>query len=333
MKLLITGGAGFMGSNFIRYILKEYPSYVVVNYDKLTYSGNLDNLKDIDQNPNYRFVQGDICDSQVVEKLVQKVDIVINYAAETHVDRSILDPSAFIKTDVLGTYILLEAVKKYKIQRFIQISTDEVFGSIQEGLFTEESPFLPNSPYAASKAGGDLLCRAYNITYKTPVIVTHSCNFYGPYHYPEKFIPLAITNLLQNKKVPVYGDGLQVREWVYTKDHCRAVDLIVHKGKIGEVYNISSEEEWKNIEVAKLILKTLHKNESFVEYVNDRPAHDRRYALDSSKLKKLGWRTEYSFERGMQLTVAWFRDNQWWWEKIVNSKDYKNYYNKQYGTV
>ncbi len=331
MKILITGGAGFMGSNFVHYILKKYPDYEVVNLDKLTYSGNLDNLRDIENNPNYKFVKGDIIDSEIVDELMKNVDIVVNYAAETHVDRSIMDPGSFVKTDVLGTYNLLEKARKYNISRFVQISTDEVFGSIEDGEFVETSPFEPNSPYAASKAGADLLARSYFVTYNTPIIITHSCNFYGPYHYPEKFIPLAIVNLLQGKKVPLYGDGKNVREWIYTEDHCRAIDAIVHKGKIGEVYNISTGEEWKNIDVLKEILNILEKDETFIEYVKDRPGHDRRYALDSNKLRnELGWKPENNLSEGIKKTINWFVENEKWWRKIIESQDYKNYYGKQY---
>lgn len=332
MKLLITGGAGFMGSNFIHYILKKYKDYEIVNLDKLTYSGNLDNLKDLEANPNYRFVKGDICDESLVDELAKEVDVIINYAAETHVDRSILDPSAFVRTDVLGTHNLLEKAKKYQHKRFIQISTDEVFGSITEGEFNETSPFMPNSPYAASKAGADLLCRSYVETYSMPVIVTHSCNFYGPYHYPEKFIPLSIVNLLQNKKIPLYGDGLNVREWIYTEDHCSAIDFILHEGKEGEVYNISTEKEKRNIDVIKLLLEIMGETEEKIEYVKDRPGHDRRYALDASKLRNLGWEPKYSFEEGLKKTLEWFKDNKWWWEKIIKSQEYTDFYKKQYSS-
>lgn len=333
MKLLVTGGAGFMGSNFIRHILNTYPDYQVINLDKLTYSGNLDNLQDVSVNQNYRFVKGDICDEAIVDELIKDTDVIINYAAETHVDRSILDPSAFVKTDVLGTYTLLEKAKKYNHTRFIQISTDEVYGSKQEGKFTEDSPFEPNSPYAASKAGADLLCRSYIVTYNMPIIVTHSCNFFGPFHYPEKFIPLAITNILSGKKVPVYGDGLNVREWIYADDHCFAIDAILHKGKVGEVYNISTEEEWKNIDVVKFILNTLQKDEKSISYVKDRPGHDRRYALDASKLRNdLGWQPKYRFEEALTKTIEWFKENEWWWKKIIERPDYKEYYQKQYGS-
>lgn len=333
MRLLVTGGAGFMGSNFIRYILAKYSDYEIINLDKLTYSGNLDNLKDLQENPRYRFVRGDITDEKLVDELVRSSDVILNYAAETHVDRSILEPGSFVRTDVLGTYSLLEAAKRHNTSRFIQISTDEVFGSITEGKFTEDSPFRPNSPYAASKAGGDLLCRSYVATYQLPVIVTHSCNFFGPYHYPEKFIPLAIVNLLQNKSVPVYGDGQNVREWIYTEDYCEAIDLLLHKEKVSEVYNVSSEEEWRNIDVLKLILKILNKDESFIQFVKDRPGHDRRYALDSSKIRNLGWKPQRNFEEGLRKTVVWFQENEWWWRKIVENPEYREYYNKQYGSV
>ncbi len=331
MRLLITGGAGFMGSNFIRYILNKYTDYEVVNVDKLTYSGNLENLKDLSDSRRYKFVKGDICDQSLIEENIKGVDAVINYAAQTHVDRSIMDTSSFVKTDVLGLQNLLEESRKRAISKFIQISTDEVFGSIEEGKFKEDSSFMPNSPYAASKAGGDLLCRSYAITYKMPIIVTHSCNFFGPYHYPEKFIPLAIVNLVQGKKVPLYGDGQNVREWIYTEDHCRAIDAILHKGRLGEVYNISTEEQWCNIDVVRLILKIMGKGEDSVTYVKDRPGHDFRYALDAGKIKKdLLWRPSYKFKDALIETVDWFRNNGWWWRPIVESQDYKSYYEKQY---
>ena len=329
MKILITGGAGFMGSNAVKYFLKNYPDVQIVNLDKLTYAGNLENLKDVENNPRYKFIKGDIADEKLVDETVKDIDVIINYAAETHVDRSILDPKAFITTDVLGTYALLEAAKKYNIKKYIQISTDEVFGSINDGKFTEESPFEPNSPYAASKAGGDHLCRAYFKSYNVPAIVTHSCNFFGPYQYPEKLIPLFITNLLENKKVPVYGDGRQVREWIFTKDHCRAIDAILHKGEIGEVYNIGTGNEIPNIEITKILLNELGKDESSIDYVKDRPGHDRRYAIDSTKLRKLGWKPETNFEDGIKQTVGWYKENEQWWKRI-KSGEYLEYYKKQY---
>ncbi|HLC99956.1 dTDP-glucose 4,6-dehydratase [Candidatus Kaiserbacteria bacterium RIFCSPHIGHO2_01_FULL_48_10] len=332
MKILITGGAGFMGSNAVRYFLKTYPDIQIVNLDKLTYAGNLENLKDIENDSRYRFVKGDIADEKIVDEAVQGVDAIINYAAETHVDRSILEPRAFIVTDVLGTHTLLEAAKKHGIKKYIQISTDEVFGSIAKGKFKETSPFEPNSPYAASKAGGDHLCRAYFQTYGVPTIVTHSCNFFGPYQYPEKLIPLFITNLIEGKKVPVYGDGQQVREWIFTEDHCRAVDVILHKGIAGEVYNIGTGAEITNLEITKLLLQGLGRDESSIDYVKDRPGHDRRYAINSGKLRKLGWKPITSFEQGLAKTIAWYRENESWWKKI-KSGEYMEYYKKQYQKV
>ncbi len=340
MKLLITGGAGFMGSNFIRYILKKYPDYKIINLDKLTYAGNLENLRDIDpapfskkegveKNPNYKFIKGDICDEKVVDALAKEVDIIINYAAETHVDRSIMSPREFAMTDVIGTQTLLEAAKKYKHPLYIQISTDEVFGSVENGKFTENSPFLPNSPYAASKAGGDLLCRAYAITYKMPVIVTHSCNFFGPYQYPEKFIPLFITNFLEGKKVPLYGKGGNIREWIYTEDHCSAIDFILHNGNAGEIYNIGTGWEKTNLEITKLILEALGKDESQIEFVKDRPAHDWRYSLDTTKLQKLGWKPKYEFKDALLETIEWYKNNENWW-KPLKTGEYAEYYKKQY---
>ncbi|MBI4281346.1 dTDP-glucose 4,6-dehydratase, partial [Candidatus Uhrbacteria bacterium] len=300
MKILVTGGAGFMGSNFIRYMLLAYSEYEIVNLDKLTYAGNLTNLKDVDRNPRYSFIQGDIADEKVVAEAVKGVDVIVNYAAETHVDRSILDPKAFIVTDVLGTYTLLEAVRTYNVPRAIQISTDEVFGSIVDGEFSETSSFEPNSPYAASKAGGDHLCRAYVKTYNAPVIVTHSCNFFGPYQYPEKMLPLFITNLLEGKTVPLYGDGQNIREWIYTEDHCRAIDLILHKGKIGDVYNIGTGDRFTNSELTTMVLTALGKGEEMIERVKDRLGHDRRYAIDSAKLRtELGWKPQYTFNEAL----------------------------------
>ncbi|MCX6785518.1 MAG: dTDP-glucose 4,6-dehydratase [Candidatus Komeilibacteria bacterium] len=331
MNLLVTGGAGFAGSNFIRHILKKYPNYTIVNLDKLTYAGNLDNLRDIEGNSNYKFIKGDIADKRIVFKVCRnfRIEAVINYAAETHVDRSILDPDAFVKTDVLGTFNILEAVKEFKLKKFVQISTDEVYGSITKGKFTEESPFLPNSPYSASKASADLLCRAYLKTYNLPIIVTHSCNFYGPYQYPEKLMPLFITNLLEGKKVPLYGDGKNVREWIYVLDHCWAIDFLLHKGALGEVYNIGTGTEKKNLEITEIILKSLNKDKKMVEHIVDRPGHDLRYAVDWTKLKKMGWNPEYDFDRAIRETVRWYQQNEWWWKKL-KSGAYLEYYKKQY---
>ncbi len=319
MNLLVTGGAGFIGSNFIRYILSNYPDDQVINFDKLTYAGNLDNLKDIEEDPRYKFYKGDICDAKAVEKalgLLEPVDAIINFAAESHVDRSILSAGDFVQTDVFGTYILLEAVKKHKISRYIHISTDEVYGSIEKGSFTEESPLKPNSPYAASKAGGDLQVRAYFKTHNLPVIITRSSNNYGPYHYPEKIIPLFITNAIQGKKLPLYGDGKNVRDWLYVEDNCAGIDLVLRNGAVGEIYNIAGESERENIDITKAILKELGLSEDLIEYVKDRPGHDRRYSIDCSKLKKLGYKPKVTFEQGIKQTVKWFKDNQAWWEKI-----------------
>ncbi len=319
MKLLVTGGAGFIGSNFIRYILEKYPEYEIINLDKLTYAGNLDNLKDIEGSERYEFVKGDVCDEKIVDEVMGRgVDAVLNYAAESHVDRSITSPKDFIMTEFVGTFTLLEAAKKHGIKKYVQISTDEVYGSIDEGEFTEETPYAPNSPYSASKAGGDHLCRAYHITYDMPVIVTHSCNVYGPYQYPEKIIPLFSTNILRGKKVPLYGDGKNVREWIYTEDHCRAIDTILHKAKGGDVYNIGSGYEISNVELTKMVLDEFGVGDEAIEYVDDRLGHDRRYAIDFTKLKtELGWEPTYTFNEALTDTVKWYQDNEWWWKKLI----------------
>ena len=331
MKLLITGGLGFIGSNFVRYILKKYPDYEIINLDKITYAGNPENLKDVENDPRYKFVKGDICDRELVNDLVsrKKPDAILNYAAESHVDRSILDPDAFIKTDIFGTHTLLEAVRNHKIEKYIQISTDEVYGSIEKGLFIEESPLKPNSPYASSKAGADLLVRAYFKTYGLPVLITRSSNNYGPYQYPEKLIPLFITNLIEGKKVPLYGDGLNVRDWLYVLDNCSGIDTVLHNGKVGEIYNIGADNEKTNKEITEIILKQLGKDESSIEHVKDRPGHDRRYALDYTKLKNLGWKPEYDFEPAIKETIEWYKNNPVWWKKI-KSGEYLEYYKKQY---
>ena len=332
MNLLISGGAGFMGSHFVKYILNKYPDYKVVNFDKLTYAGNPDNLKEVESNQNYKFIKGDICDAAALERVIvdEAIGVIVNYAAETHVDRSIMDPSAFLKTDIFGVYNLLQAVKKFDLRKLVQISTDEVFGSIEKGEFSETSAFAPNSPYAAAKAGGDLLCRAYQATYQTPVVVTHSCNFYGPNQYPEKLIPLFITNLLEGKRVPVYGDGKNVREWIYVDDHCAAIDVILHQAEPGSVYNIGSGEEVSNLDTTKLILQAMGKAESVIEYVKDRPGHDRRYALNASKLKQdLGWEAKTDFQTGLKKTIEWYKENESWWKKLKDGS-YREYYDKQY---
>src|SRR3989338_933544 len=331
MNLLITGGAGFIGSNFIRHILNKYPGYKIINLDKLTYAGNLSNLRDIENNPRYGFVRGDICDRKLVNFLVSKrPDAILNFAAETHVDRSILAPQDFIKTDILGTHTLLEAAKKYRTDIFIQISTDEVYGSILNGSFVEESPLRPNSPYSASKAGADLMVRAYQKTFAVQTLITRSSNNFGPFQYPEKLIPLFITNLLEDKKVPVYGDGEQVRDWVYVLDNCSGIDYVLHNGQIGEIYNISGNTEKTNLDITKIILTHLGKNESYIEYVKDRPGHDRRYSLSFDKLYNLGWRPRYDFSEAMAKTIQWYKENPDWWQKI-KSGEYLEYYREQYG--
>jgi dTDP-glucose 4,6-dehydratase len=329
-KLLITGGAGFMGSNFIKYILKRHRSWQVVNLDKLTYAGNLDNLLEVAKNRNYKFLKGDIANPLDVKKAIGRgVDCIINYAAETHVDRSIMEPDAFIKTDIFGTYTLLEQARKHNVAQYIQISTDEVYGSIEKASFSEKSSFAPNSPYAASKAGADHLCRAYFKTYNLPVIVTHSCNVFGLNAHPEKMIPLFITNLLEGNKVPLYGSGSQVREWIFAEDHCRAIETIMEKGRAGGVYNIGTGYEKTNIETTKFILKELGLGQEMIEYVKDRPGHDFRYAINCNKLRKLGWKPRVSWEQGLRRTIKWYRENESWWKRI-KSGEYLKYYKKQY---
>ncbi len=341
MKLLITGGAGFIGSNFIHHILDTYPEYQVVNLDVLTYAGNLENLKRWEGDARYRFAKGSITDADVVSPLVAACDIVVHFAAESHVDRSIMDPSIFLETNVRGTYVLLEAAKKYG-KRFHHISTDEVFGALgpNDAPFDEETPYDPRSPYSASKAASDHLVRAYFHTYGLPITISNCSNNYGPYAYPEKFISLAITNLLEGKKVPVYGDGLQVRDWLYVEDHCKAIDMIIHRGKLGETYCIggspreASDEagngERQNIWIVKKLLDILGKDEDMIEYVQDRPGHDRRYAINFDKIKnELGWQPAVTLEDGLLKTVKWFQNNEGWW-KNVKSGEYREYYDKQY---
>ncbi len=321
MKVLVTGGAGFIGSNFIRYFLHQYPNDHIVNLDSLTYAGNLLNLDDIALYPNYTFVHGDITDRELINTLFRKgIDAVINFAAESHVDRSIQNPGVFIKTNVEGTQVLLEAARVYKVSKFVQVSTDEVYGSLgPTGLFTEETPLAPNSPYSASKAGADLLVRAYHETYGLPVNITRCSNNYGPYQFPEKLIPLMILNALSDKKLPVYGDGLNVRDWLHVEDHCTAIDLVLRKGRNGEIYNIGGNNEKSNLEIVKTILKELNKPESLIEFVEDRLGHDRRYAINAEKVKnELGWRPSYQFEGGIKKTIQWYVSNRYWWEPLYN---------------
>jgi dTDP-glucose 4,6-dehydratase len=335
MKILVTGGAGFIGSNFIIYWLNNHPEDSIVNFDKLTYAGNLENLKSVQDNPNYKFVQGDICNQKVTEDVMRDIDTVVHFAAESHVDRSITDPGSFVKTNVLGTQVLLDAALKNNVKRFHHISTDEVFGSLNltdKNIFNERTNYNPRSPYSASKAGSDHLVRAYYSTYGLPITISNCSNNFGPYQFPEKLIPLAITNLLENKKVPVYGDGLYVRDWLYVEDHCRAIDLILQKGKVGETYCIGGlTEDISNISILQKIIKLLGKAEDSLEYVKDRPGHDRRYALDWSKIKnELGWEPLNGFDEWLGKTVAWYQENEQWWKNVKNG-EYKDYYQKQYG--
>lgn len=297
-------------------MLEKYPNCKIFNLDKLTYAGNPDNLKDIENNPKYSFVRGDICDPAVVDKVMQNVNHVVHFAAESHVDRSIEDGSVFVRTNVLGTYTLLESAMKHGIMKFIHVSTDEVYGSIKEGSFKETDMLTPSSPYSSSKAGSDLIAQSYYITYKLPVIITRCTNNFGPYQYPEKLIPLFITNLLENRNVPVYGTGKNVRDWIYVLDHCRAIDFVLHNGSIGEIYNIGGGVEKTNLEITWKILAMLSKDESMIEYVKDRPGHDLRYSLDCSKLRELGWRPEYNFDEALAETIKWYVENRWWWEKL-----------------
>lgn len=333
MKVLVTGGAGFIGSNFVRYMVKKYPEYNIVNLDSLTYAGNLENLKDIEELSNYKFVKGDIADRQFINQLFkeEKFDYVLNFAAESHVDRSITNPDIFIQTNIQGTQVLLDAVKNAEVKKYLQVSTDEVYGTLGEtGYFTEETPLASNSPYSSSKAGADLLVRAYHETFGLPVNITRCSNNYGPFHFPEKLIPLMIINALNDKQLPVYGDGLNVRDWLHVEDHCQAIDLVLHKGKNGEVYNVGGNNERTNIEIVKTILKALDKPESLIKYVTDRPGHDRRYAIDATKLREeLGWSPKYNFDTGIEQTIKWYLENQDWWKNII-SGEYQEYFKNQY---
>lgn len=334
MKLLVTGGAGFIGSNFVRYMVNKYPNYQIVNLDLLTYAGNLENLKDIENAPNYKFVRGDIADHEFINGLFkeEKFDYVLNFAAESHVDRSITDPGIFVQTNIQGTLALLDAAKTFGVTKYLQVSTDEVYGTLGEtGYFTEETPLAANSPYSASKAGADLLVRAYHETFGLPVNITRCSNNYGPFHFPEKLIPLMIINALNDKELPIYGDGLNIRDWLHVEDHCQAIDLVLHKGRNGEVYNVGGNNERTNIEIVKTILKHLNKPESLMKFVTDRPGHDRRYAIDATKLRtELGWSPKYNFDTGIEQTINWYLNNREWWENII-SGEYQDYVKSQYG--
>lgn len=345
-NILVTGGAGFIGSNFVKHMLSTY-DYRIINLDLLTYAGNLENLKDVKNHPNYVFVKGDIRDRKLIDEIFSKysIDTVVNFAAESHVDRSIEDPELFLSTNILGTQALLDTAKKYwKVNpedkycrafkegvKYLQVSTDEVYGTLgATGKFTEETPLAPNSPYSASKTGADLIVRAYYETYGMPVNITRCSNNYGPYQFPEKLIPLMINNCLNDKELPVYGDGMQIRDWLHVKDHCTAIDTVLHKGRIGEVYNIGGNNEKANIEIVKLIIKYLDKSESLIKYVKDRPGHDRRYAIDNTKITtQLGWKPAYTFEQGIKETIEWYLNNQEWMDKIV-SGEYMDYYKAMY---
>ena len=314
MKILLTGGAGFMGSAFIRHILKNYTNYHIVNFDKLTYAGQNNNLLEIESNPRYSFIQGDITDSEQIYKAVCEVDAVLHYAAETRVDRSIENADCFASTNLIGTLRVLEAVNKAKIKKMIQISTDEVYGSISNGSLDEASAFLPNNPYSASKAGADLMCRAFYQTHKTPVVVTHGCNNYGPYQHVEKFIPLCISYALQNKKIPIFGDGSNIRTWIFMEDYCKAIDMILHKGEVGAIYNIGTQYEISNLELATMILSILGKDTSLLEFISDRVGHDFRYSLSYKRLSDLGWEPKIGLEEGIAKTINWYQANENWWK-------------------
>lgn len=333
MKLLVTGGAGFIGSNFLLYMLNHHPDYQIINVDALTYAGNLENLKSIEGNLQHTFIKADITDAKLMDELMgQNIDIVVNFAAESHVDRSIMEPEIFVKTNVLGTQVLLEAARKHNVKKFVQVSTDEVYGTLGEtGLFSEATPLAPNSPYSASKAGGDLLVRAYHETFGLQVNITRCSNNYGPYQFPEKLIPLMISKALADESLPIYGDGLNVRDWLYVEDHCSAIDLVIHQGRNGEVYNIGGNNERTNLQIVKTILQELGKPESLITYIKDRPGHDRRYGIDPTKtISELGWKPKYSFETGLKETIQWYLDNKDWWSRI-QSGAYQEYYTKQYG--
>lgn len=336
MNIIVTGGAGFIGSNFVFHMLKKYPDYRIICLDKLTYAGNLSTLAPVMDNPNFRFVKADICDREAVNKLFEEEhpDIVVNFAAESHVDRSIEDPGIFLQTNIIGTSVLMDACRKYGIQRYHQVSTDEVYGDLPldrpDLFFTEETPIHTSSPYSSSKAAADLLVLAYHRTYGLPVTISRCSNNYGPYHFPEKLIPLMISRALADEELPVYGNGENVRDWLHVSDHCEAIDLIIHKGKVGEVYNIGGHNERTNLQVVQTILKALDKPESLIKYVKDRPGHDRRYAIDPTKIEiELGWKPKYNFDTGIAQTIQWYLDNEDWWKHII-SGEYQNYFAEMY---
>lgn len=330
-NILVTGGAGFIGSAFVRHMVARYPNYNIICFDKLTYAGNMDNLLPVSDEENYRFERGDVADRAAVSRVLQdyRIDTVVNFAAESHVDRSILDPDAFIHTDVVGVYILLDEGRKRGIERFCQVSTDEVYGDIVDGFSLEDDRFLPNSPYAASKASGELMVRAYYVTYGMDTVITRGSNTYGPYQYPEKLVPFFTTEAIDDRPLPLYGDGKQIRDWLYVDDHARGVDRILHYGKAGQAYNLAGENQRFNIEVTQRILELLGKPESLIRHVPDREGHDRRYAMSAEKARDLGWRRQFDFETGLASTVRWYQDNEWWWRKIKTG-EYLDYYKQQY---
>lgn len=337
MKILVTGGAGFIGGNFVHYMVNKYPNYKIVNLDALTYAGNLETLKDVENKDNYKFVKGDISHKDFIFDLFEKekFDIVVNFAAESHVDRSVESPDIFVKTNVLGTQVLLDASRQYEVKRYHQVSTDEVYGDLPldrlDLFFTESTPLNPSSPYSASKASADFLVSAYNRTFGMNTTISRCSNNYGPYHFPEKLIPLIISRALNDESLPVYGDGKNVRDWLHVYDHCSAIDLIIHKGKSGEVYNVGGHNERTNLEVVKTILKLLNKPESLITYVKDRPGHDLRYAIDPKKIEnELGWKPKYNFDTGIDMTIKWYLENKDWWQNII-SGEYKDYFDKMYG--
>ena len=339
MKILVTGGAGFIGGNFIHYMVTKFPEYQIINLDLLTYAGNLETLKDVEDKPNYRFYHGDITDKEFIMDLFdkEKFDIVVNFAAESHVDRSILNPHVFINTNILGTQILLEASKEYGVLRYHQVSTDEVYGDLPldrpDLCFKEDTPIHTSSPYSSSKASADLFVLAYYKTFGLPVTISRCSNNYGPYHFPEKLIPLIISRALADENVPIYGKGDNIRDWLHVEDHCSAIDLIIHHGRVGEVYNVGGHNEKTNLEVAKIILKQLGKPESLIQYVLDRQGHDRRYAIDPTKLEtELGWEQKYHFDEGIRMTIQWYLDNELWWKNILTG-EYSKYFNKMYGEI
>jgi len=334
-RLMITGGAGFIGSNFVRYMLEKYPDTFILVYDKLTYAGRMENLEDVAEAfaGRYTFVHGDICNMAVVDDAVQTyaIDTIVNFAAETHVDRSLMEPGSFIQTDVYGTFVLLEAAKKFGLERYHQISTDEVYGQVLTGRSTEKDQLEPRSPYSASKTGGDLMVLAYWESWKLPVTITRGSNNVGPYQYPEKVVPLFATNAIDNQPLPVYGDGLQMRDYQYVLDHCEGIDMVLHRGALGQIYNVGTGEEMTNIEMTKLVLATLGKPESLIKHVEDRAGHDRRYALDVSKLRALGWESRHNCAQAVEKTVRWYAENEHWWRPIKSGALYKDYYAQQYG--